>query len=166
MKRLHVHVAVDDLAESIRFYSTLFATDPTVREADYAKWSLEDPRVNFAISARGRAPGIDHLGLQMETGEELRDVAARLHAAGRPVLEQQNTTCCYARGDKAWVLDPQGIRWESFHTVGAHTSYGEDPAPAPEAVATRAAEVVATPAPASSCGCPAKPAATPPPPCC
>src|SRR5271167_4248607 len=114
MKRLHVHVAIDSLADSIQFYSTLFGRDPTVREVDYAKWILEDPRVNFAISNRGAAPGLDHLGLQMETDEELRDVASRLAAAGRGVLEEKNAACCYARGDKAWVLDPQGIRWESF----------------------------------------------------
>ena len=131
MKRLHVHVAVDDLAESVRFYSTLFGADPTVHEADYAKWMLEDPRVNFAVSARGSAPGLDHLGLQMESAEDLREVASRLNGAGRPILEQKDASCCYARGDKAWVLDPQGIRWESFHTVGALTRYGEDVAPTP-----------------------------------
>ena len=127
MKRLHVHIAVDDLTASVEFYSTLFGTNPTVREVDYAKWMLEDPRVNFAISARGGAPGLDHLGLQMESDAELRDVAARLAAAGRGVLEEEDAACCYARGDKAWVVDPQGIRWESFHTVGSLTTWGEAP---------------------------------------
>jgi len=133
MKRLHVHVAVADLEESVRFYSTLFGVGPSVREADYAKWMLEDPRVNFALSARGRAPGLDHLGLQTESPEELQDVAARLAAAGRPVLEQKDAACCYARSDKAWVQDPQGLRWESFHTHATLTRYGEDAAPAPRA---------------------------------
>jgi catechol 2,3-dioxygenase-like lactoylglutathione lyase family enzyme len=131
MKRLHVHIAVDNLSDSVQFYSTLFGKDPTVREVDYAKWMLEDPRVNFAISDRGGAPGLDHFGLQMETDAELRDVASRLAAAGRAVLEEQNAACCYARGEKAWVLDPQGIRWESFHTVGSLTTWGEAPTAAP-----------------------------------
>ena len=130
MKRLHVHVAVADLGTSIRFYSTLFGVGPAVRESDYAKWMLEDPRVNFAISARGRRPGLDHLGLQTESSEELREVAARLAAAGESVLEQTDAACCYARSDKAWVQDPQGLRWESFHSHGALTRYGEDAAPA------------------------------------
>ncbi len=159
MKRLHVHVAVADLAESVQFYSMLFGTAPTVRQADYAKWMLEDPRVNFAISARGSAPGLDHLGLQMESPEELREVAARLSGAGRPILEQKDASCCYARGDKAWVLDPQGIRWESFHTVGALTSYGEDAAPTRNGVSA-----AAEPGAASAC-CPA-PAAPAGPACC
>ena len=141
MKRLHVHVAVDDLAESIRFYNTLFGTEPSVRQPDYAKWMLEDPRVNFAISTRGRAAGLHHLGMQVESEGELREVARRLAEANRPVLEQKDTACCYARGDKAWSVDPQGVRWETFLTHGAHTVYGEDP--------------VASPAPAtrSACGC-------------
>jgi len=135
MKRLHVHVAVDDLAESIRFYNTLFGSEPSVRQVDYAKWMLEDPRVNFAISSRGRAAGIDHLGMQVESETELRDVAKRLAEAHRPVLEQKDTACCYARGDKAWSADPQGVRWETFLTHGAHTVYGEDPVEEPKTVA-------------------------------
>jgi len=130
MKRLHVHVAVDDLADSIRFYSSLFGADPSARQSDYAKWQLDDPRVNFAISARGRAAGVDHLGMQVETDSELREVAARLAAANRPVLEQKDANCWYARGDKAWSLDPQGVRWETFLTRDSITVYGEDSAAA------------------------------------
>ena len=129
MKRLHVHVAVKDLADSIRFYSTLFGVHPSVIEADYAKWMLDDPRVNFAISKRGQTPGLDHLGLQAESDGELRDVAEQLHAAGQDVLEQKNASCCYTRSDKAWVADPQGLRWETFRTFGALTTFGEDLTP-------------------------------------
>ncbi len=132
MKRLHVHVSVDDLVESIAFYRTLFGAPPDVREGDYAKWMLDDPRVNFAISARGRAAGLDHLGVQVESEEELREIAGRLAAAERPVLEQTNAECCYARGDKAWSSDPQGVRWETFRTHGAITVYGKDAAPVAE----------------------------------
>ena len=130
MKRLHVHVSVADLGESIEFYRTLFGAAPDVRENDYAKWLLDDPRVNFAISARGRAPGLDHLGVQVESDEELREIAGRLAAAERPLLEQKDAACCYARSDKAWSADPQGVRWETFHTHGALTVYGEDAQPA------------------------------------
>lgn len=126
MKRLHVHVSVEDLAESTRFYSAMFGAGPTVAKPDYAKWMLDDPRVNFAISARGRAPGLDHLGLQVETPDELSEVYARLQKAGRPVLEEGETTCCYARSEKAWTADPQGILWESFLTTGESTVYGDD----------------------------------------
>jgi len=126
MKRLHVHIAVEDLAQSVRFYSTLFGAEPTVHEADYAKWMLEDPRVNFAVSARGRRPGLDHLGIQVDSDEELAEVAGRLAAAQRPVVKQEGVTCCYARGNKAWVADPQGTPWETFHTIGDSTIYGED----------------------------------------
>lgn len=117
MKRLHVHIAVDDLDRNIHFYSALFAAEPTVRKDDYAKWQLEDPRVNFAISARGVAPGLEHLGIQVESGEELSEVESRLARAGAPVTEQTGTACCYARSDKYWIQDPQGIAWESFHTL-------------------------------------------------
>ncbi len=126
MKRLHVHLAVSDLDQSARFYATLFGAAPTVRKHDYAKWMLEDPRVNFAISQRGRAPGLDHLGIQVEAEAELAGVADRLDQAGRSVFRQIATTCCYARSDKAWVDDPQGIAWETFRTHGDSTVYGED----------------------------------------
>jgi len=126
MKRLHVSVAVSDLDESIRFYSTLFGSDPSVLKADYAKWMLEDPRVNFSISSRGAHKGVDHLGIQVDDDAELAAVARRLAQAGKPVFEQTATTCCYARSNKAWVHDPEGVAWETFHTFGASTAYGED----------------------------------------
>ncbi len=126
MKRLHVHVAVESLDDSIKFYSTLFESEPTVKKEDYAKWMLEDPRVNFAISARGRVPGLDHLGIQAEDKDELNQLSARLKRADRPVLDEGETTCCYAKGEKSWITDPQGIAWEAFLTVGQSTSYGKD----------------------------------------
>jgi catechol 2,3-dioxygenase-like lactoylglutathione lyase family enzyme len=126
MKRLHVHVSVDDLTESIRFYSSLFGSEPTAVKTDYAKWMLDDPRVNFAISARGGQAGVDHLGIQVETPEELKEVYQRLQQAERPVLEEGATTCCYAKSEKAWTSDPQGLLWESFLTTGESTIYGGD----------------------------------------
>jgi catechol-2,3-dioxygenase len=124
MKRLHVHVSVEDVADSIRFYSTLFAAEPTVTKPDYAKWMLEDPRVNFAISKRGAVPGIRHLGIQVENRVELEDVYSRLARAEAPVREEGATTCCYAKSEKSWVEDPQGIQWETFLTTGESTEYG------------------------------------------
>lgn len=139
MKRIHVHVSVKDLPESVRFYSTLFGSEPGVLKADYAKWALSDPLVNFAISL-GRAPGLDHLGIQVETPAELSEIEDRLAEAERPVLAQKDSACCYARSDKAWAEDPQGVRWESFRTFGTADVLHEDAlAPAAEA------------APASSC---------------
>jgi catechol 2,3-dioxygenase-like lactoylglutathione lyase family enzyme len=129
MKRLHVHVAVDDLRTSIGFYSTLFAAEPSVRKDDYAKWMLDDPRVNFAISQRGAIAGLDHLGIQVEADGELRELAGRLKAAGAQTLDEEAVTCCYAKGNKSWVNDPSGIRWETFFTFGDATSYGEDTIP-------------------------------------
>lgn len=125
MKRLHVHVAVDDLERSVRFYSTLFASEPVVVKPDYAKWMLDDPRVNFAISARGEAAGLDHLGIQVDTAEELHEIHGRLRQADRPVLEEGATTCCYARSEKSWIGDPQGLAWETFFTTGESTDYGD-----------------------------------------
>jgi catechol 2,3-dioxygenase-like lactoylglutathione lyase family enzyme len=126
MKRLHVHVAVDDLAQSTRFYSTLFAAEPTVIKEDYVKWMLEDPRVNFAISTRpGRAGGISHLGIQVEDEAELGEVYDRLARAERPIVEAKATTCCYAQSDKQWIADPQGVPWETFLSYGESTVYGE-----------------------------------------
>ena len=125
MKRLHVHVAVEDLAGSIGFYTTLFAAEPSVTKPDYAKWMLEDPRVNFAISARGAAKtGIEHLGIQVEDEAELAEVYERLSRADRPVREEQAATCCYARSDKQWITDPQGVAWETFLTHGETPVYG------------------------------------------
>lgn len=124
MKRMHIHVAVSDLEPSIAFYSKLFDAQPTVVESDYAKWMLDDPRVNFAISARGVSPGLDHLGLQVDSGSELQEIHDRLDAAGQSMLSQKETTCCYARSDKHWVTDPQGLAWETFHTLGSAPVFG------------------------------------------
>jgi catechol-2,3-dioxygenase len=126
MKRLHVHVAVADIEQSTKFYSNLFGAEPTVRKDDYAKWMLDDPRVNFAISSRGREPGLDHLGIQAENDDELKEVATRLKAANMQVFDEGATTCCYAQSEKAWVVDPQGIAWETFFTTGSSTVYGVD----------------------------------------
>jgi predicted enzyme related to lactoylglutathione lyase len=125
MKRMHVHVAVDNLQHSIGFYSALFAAQPSVIKSDYAKWVLNDPRVNFAISARGRQSGLDHLGIQVEDKDELNEVYARLHKAGGDVIEQGQTTCCYAKSEKSWIEDPSGISWETFLTTGESTDYGD-----------------------------------------
>ena len=125
MKRMHVHVAVEDLNRSISFYSALFDAVPSVVKPDYAKWMLDDPRVNFAISTRGREAGLDHLGIQVESETELAEVYARLRKAGGAVIEQGNTICCYARSEKSWIDDPAGISWETFHTTGESTVYGD-----------------------------------------
>jgi hypothetical protein len=125
MKRFHVHVTVDDLAQSVRFYSTLFAVEPTVLKPDYAKWMLEDPRVNFAISnGKGHGAGISHLGIQAEDEGELAEVYDRLARAERPVVEEKAATCCYAQSTKQWIADPQGVAWETFFTYGESTVYG------------------------------------------
>ena len=129
MKRLHVHVGVADLDRSIAFYSTLFATRPTVVKDDYAKWMLEDPRVNFAISTgKDRENGVRHLGIQTESTDELAEVSWLLKAADRPVLEEGRTTCCYAKSEKSWIADPDGVVWEAFYTDGESTTYGDSPA--------------------------------------
>src|SRR5881394_293155 len=127
MKRFHVHVAVPDLQQSIRFYSTMFGAEPSVVKPDYAKWMLEDPRVNFAISQRpGRSAGVNHLGFQVESDAELGEINARLQSAGSDIVEERGVSCCYARSDKYWTKDPSGIAWESFHSLGAVPVYGED----------------------------------------
>ncbi len=126
MKRLHVHVSVKDLDKSILFYSQLFATEPSVRETDYAKWMLEDPRMNFAISQRDGKPGVQHLGIQAEDRGELAEVYERLQRIEGPVIEEGVTTCCYAKSEKSWIDDPQGIPWETFLTLGESTVYGTD----------------------------------------
>ena len=117
MKRFHVHVHVEDLARSIAFYSKMFAAEPTRREADYAKWMLDDPRVNFAISTRGGKPGIDHLGIQTDTADELVELKSRAQAADMALFDEGATTCCYASSEKHWLTDPQGVAWEHFHTL-------------------------------------------------
>ena len=127
MKRMHVHLSVSDLDESVRFYSTLFAADPTVRKDDYAKWMLDDPRVNFAISRRDKATGIRHLGIQVEDRAELAEVRARVEHTQRPVTDEGRTTCCYAKSEKNWVEDPQGVQWETFLTTGESTVHGGEP---------------------------------------
>jgi hypothetical protein len=156
MKRLHVHVAVDDLQHSIGFYSALFAAQPSVTKTDYAKWMLDDPRVNFAISTRGRQAGLDHLGIQAEDKAELKEIYARLHKAGRDVIEQGQTSCCYAKSEKSWIDDPTGISWETFLTSGESTDYGDGTGEREARVAHEksccAPEVAA---PAAACGCPA-----------
>jgi catechol 2,3-dioxygenase-like lactoylglutathione lyase family enzyme len=128
MKRLHVHVAVEDLDRSIAFYSTLFGGAPSVTKADYAKWMIEEPLVNFAISTGNHAgTGIQHLGIQVEDGDELAEVYERLRAADRPVVEEKATTCCYAQSEKSWIADPDGVVWETFLTNGEATVYGDSP---------------------------------------
>lgn len=124
MKRLHLHVRVPDLAAAIRFYGDLFGAEPSSIKSDYAKWMLDDPKVNFAISARGGAAGLDHLGIQVDDAAELSAVAARLESAGHATFDMGETTCCYAESDKAWTQDPAGLKWETFRTFGEATTYG------------------------------------------
>ncbi len=126
MKRFHAHVAVPDLGESIRFYSTLFGAEPAVRKHDYAKWMLDDPRINFAISQRGAATGINHLGFQVDSDQELEAMYANLESADSAVVAERGANCCYAKSDKYWVTDPSGIAWESFHTLGSIPMFGTD----------------------------------------
>jgi predicted enzyme related to lactoylglutathione lyase len=157
MKRMHVHVSVEDIRRSIGFYSALFAAQPTVVKSDYAKWMLDDPRVNFAISTRGRQPGLDHLGIQVESKTELNEVYARLRQAGGTVIEQGETACCYAKSEKSWIDDPAGIAWETFHTTGESTEYGdgtgENDARVAHAKACSVPQAAAPPAAAAAC-CP------------
>ena len=138
MRRLHLHISVPEIEPAIGFYTTLFGAAPIVVQPDYAKWMLEDPRVNLAISSRARAAGVDHVGIQVDNSAELGELAARLKAAGETTFDQEATTCCYAKSDKSWVTDTAGVRWESFFTHGDATSYGED-------------EVIPAPAPAKAC---------------
>jgi hypothetical protein len=151
MKRMHLHVSVPDLTQSIQFYATLFASPPSVVKADYAKWMLEDLRVNFAISQRGCALGVDHVGVQVESAAELSELTGRLKAAGAKTFDQQAATCCYAKSDKSWVNDPAGVRWETFFTFDDAVTYGEDVTPEELAAAPVAA--------AACCGAAAQPAA-------
>ena len=153
MKRLHLHVSVPDLDQSIQFYETLFGAKPSVVKDDYAKWMLDDPRVNFAISQRDRAAGVDHVGIQVDSAAELGELAGRLKAAGAQTFDEEATTCCYAKSDKSWVGDPAGVRWETFFTFGEATTYGTSDALA-------ALEATAAAPKAACCGAPA-PAAEP-----
>jgi catechol 2,3-dioxygenase-like lactoylglutathione lyase family enzyme len=128
MKRMHLHVGVKDIDASVAFYSTLFAAEPTVLKDDYAKWMLDDPRINFAISSTDHtAIGVEHIGLQVDSSEELAEVFGRLQAAGRPVFEEGATNCCYAKSEKNWITDPDGVIWETFVTNGETTAYGDKP---------------------------------------
>ena len=151
MKRLHLHVSVPDLAEATRFYATLFGAPPTVVKSDYAKWMLEDPRVNFAISQRGGVAGVDHVGIQVESAGELGELAGRLKAAGETTFDEAGAHCCYAQSDKSWVHDPAGVRWETFFTFGEAVTYGEDHAPEAAAAPTVSCCAAAAKAPASAC---------------
>lgn len=159
MKRFHVHIHVQDLKASIAFYSRLFSAQPARIETDYAKWMLEDPRVNFAISTRGSKPGLDHLGFQVDSAEELVEMKTAAQNADMAMLDEGETTCCYARSEKHWITDPQGIAWEQFHTLGDIPVFNEASQPAsgaaccaptkPTAAACCAPNTVAT---ASCCG--------------
>ena len=129
MKRFHVHVSVENMKHSIEFYTTLFATPPTIVREDYAKWMLEDPRLNFAISARGHAPGVNHLGMQADSAEELAELGRRAEeASAATYVPQEYATCCYARSDKHWVMDPQGLAWENFHSLETIPVFGQEAA--------------------------------------
>ena len=162
MKRFHIHVSVENLEQSIRFYSTMFGTEPARVEPDYAKWMLEDPRMNFAISTHRQPPGVNHLGFQVDSDEELRGLRAQLRAADERLIEESEQPCCYARSDKYWITDPTGIAWETFHTLGSIPIFGADTAvfdhgtsTAPKAAAAR-----------TGCCAPKAVAAPPSPDCC
>ena len=169
MKRFHVHVAVRNLDDSVRFYSTIFGAAPSVQKPDYAKWMLDDPRINFAISERGGQHGVNHLGFQVDDDAELEQIHGRLDAAGAEVIAEHGVSCCYARSDKYWISDPQGVAWESFRSLGSVPFYGDEgKAPASAAAETAiAAAGCCAPANAkaaagtktSCCGPAAKPAA-------
>jgi catechol 2,3-dioxygenase-like lactoylglutathione lyase family enzyme len=154
MKRFHVHLHVDNLDQSIAFYSRLFAAEPTRTEADYAKWMLDDPRVNFAISTRGQQDGLDHLGFQVDEAGELADLKARATSADLALLDEGETTCCYARSEKHWVTDPQGIAWEHFHTLDNIPVFREAAAtPSASACCAPAAQACCAPATAPTSRC-------------
>jgi catechol 2,3-dioxygenase-like lactoylglutathione lyase family enzyme len=155
MKRFHVHLHVDDLTQNIRFYTALFGQSPSRTEGDYAKWMLADPPVNFAISTRGSRPGLDHLGFQVESTDELASLKAAATRADLSLLDEGETTCCYARSDKYWVTDPQGIAWEQFHTLDSIPVFSAaDAAPSAGACCTPAALApVATATPSTAQGC-------------
>ncbi|QIL76563.1 ArsI/CadI family heavy metal resistance metalloenzyme [Hymenobacter sp. HDW8] len=141
MKRFHVNVRIKDLTESVAFYTALFGTEPTVLKEDYAKWMLEDPRINFAISLRPENAGIEHLGIQAESPEELIEVYGRLKNAKATIREEGKCTCCYAKSEKSWITDPQGVDWEAFYTFGSATVYGEGQNARPASQTQNAVEV-------------------------
>jgi predicted enzyme related to lactoylglutathione lyase len=144
MKRFHVHVAVNDIEQAVAFYSKLFEAAPSVRKADYAKWMVDDPRINFAISARGAQPGVNHLGFQLDSEDELRAMRDRLAEADAGLVEEMGAQCCYAKSDKVWVTDPAGIAWETYRTLGSIPVFG-----APAALDERTASACCAPAPAT-----------------
>ena len=153
MKRFHIHIAVDSLPESIRFYSALFNQAPSVEKADYAKWMLDDPRINLAISSRGATVGVDHLGIQVDSDGELAILRTQLDAAAIPVQSQTGAACCYAESDKHWVTDPSGIAWESYHTLNSIPTFNTAPVAAAAGSCCAPAVAVALPKPAkTSCG--------------
>jgi hypothetical protein len=145
MKRFHVHVAVDDLAANVRFYSSVFGVQPSVLKEDYAKWMLDDPRINFAISRRGARAGLDHLGLQVDSGEELAQLRSQVSQAEIAAFEQSAAACCYAKSDKYWITDPQGIAWETFQTLDTIPVYGNDVKRSAQACCEPAKEAIGTP---------------------
>ena len=156
MKRFHVHLGVADLEQSIRFYSGLFGAQPTMRKDDYAKWMIEDPRINFAISTRGGKPGVDHLGIQTDTEGELVALKEQARAADMTLVDEGETTCCYARSDKYWLTDPQGIAWEQFHTLGnipTFSSQTQDDAGTQAACCGTAPKGRAVPIPVKAASC-------------
>jgi catechol 2,3-dioxygenase-like lactoylglutathione lyase family enzyme len=148
---MHVNVSVKDLDASIEFYNSLFASQPTVVKTDYAKWMLDDPRVNFAITTRGEQKGVDHLGIQVENDAELDEVYGRLQGAAAPVIEEGTTTCCYAESEKSWIFDPEGIAWETFLTRGESPVYGSDQVKHGKAGSACCTPAQASAKPASSC---------------
>ncbi|HEX4895787.1 MAG TPA: ArsI/CadI family heavy metal resistance metalloenzyme [Solimonas sp.] len=157
MKRFHVHLSVKDLDESIRFYSRLFASAPTVTKPDYAKWMLDDPRINFAISSREGQPGVNHLGIQVDEASELQALRAQAAQAGLAARDEPGAACCYAQSDKHWLRDPQGIPWEAFHTLGTIPVFGRDADAVPASAsaccpAPANPQAVSTSAPAACCG--------------
>lgn len=164
MKRMHIHVSVENLDDSIRFYRAMFGNaEPTVQKRDYCKWELADPAVNFAISQRGAKPGVDHIGIQVETGAELAEMNDRFSAAQLPVMQQTGTTCCYAKSDKAWTVDPQGVAWETFLTLETAPVYGTSHGPlvAPVAATAACCSPAETAATSAACCSPAEAVVTP-----
>lgn len=154
MKRFHVHVSVDDLEANVKFYSTVFGAPPTVVKSDYAKWMVDDPRINFAISKRGSGAGIDHLGVQVESDQELAALREQVSGAQIAALDQPDSVCCYARSDKYWTTDPQGIAWETFHTLESIPVYGDTDRSQKSACCDAAPGVQAAPNQASPCCAP------------
>jgi len=137
VKRFHVHVGVNNIDESVQFYSKVFGAAPSVLKSDYAKWMVEEPRLNFAISARGSQPGVNHLGFQVDTDAELKGMRNQLAAADAGLLAEVGANCCYAKSDKYWVTDPQGVAWETYHSLGSIPMFGANEDPARESKAAR-----------------------------